>query len=106
MIKAHSGASEALQAAVTKAGMGGLPKGLSGDQQKMLGALQSQSGPDFDHVYLKQQALAHDEALVVEQAYAARGDNGDIRQAAASTVPVIQRHLEMAKRLQREMGGG
>ncbi len=105
MIKEHTRTSKALQAAAVKAGMGSLPGGLNGDQQKMLTALQSQRGPAFDRTYLKQQAIAHDEALVLEQAYAARGDNADVRQAAASTVPVIRHHLEEARQLRNEVAG-
>ena len=105
MIKAHTRTSEALQAAARTAGMDRLPSGLNGDQQKMLSALQSQRAPEFDHTYLEQQAMAHSEALVVERAYAAQGDNADLRRAAASAVPLIQRHLDMARRLRSEVGG-
>ena len=105
MVKAHNRTSDALQSAAKKAGMGGLPSGINGDQAKMLTALQSQKGPEFDRTYLKQQSIAHDEALVLQRAYAAQGDNADLRQAAASAVPIIQRHLEMARRLRSEVGG-
>ena len=105
MVKAHTRTSEVLKTAAMKAGMDRLPSGLNGDQQKMLSALQSQRGSEFDHTYLKQQAIAHSEALVVQRAYADHGDNADVRQAAASAVPLIQRHLEMAKRLRSEAGG-
>ena len=87
MIKAHTRTSEALQVAAMKAGMDRLPSGLNGDQQKMLTELQSQRGPEFNRTYLKQQYIAHDEALVLERAYAEGGDNVDVRQAAASAVP-------------------
>ncbi len=105
MIQAHIRTSQALQAAAVKAGMATLPSGLSGDQQKLLGALQSQRGSEFDHTYLKQQALAHRVALVVEQAYAAQGEDREVRQVARSAVPVIQRHSEMVQQLRSEIGG-
>ena len=104
MIQAHTRTSQALQAAASKAGVE-TPEGLSGDQQKMLSALQSQRGPEFDRTYMKQQAIAHRQAYVVQQAYAAHGADPDVRQAARSAVPVIERHLAMAKRLRGESGG-
>ena len=102
MIQAHTRTSQTLQAAALKAGVPVSSESLNGDQQKMLSALQSQRGPEFDRTYLKQQSVAHGEALVVQQAYAAEGANADVRQAAASAVPVIQRHLRMAKQLLSE----
>ena len=99
MIQAHTRTSQVLQVAAARAGMDMLPKGLNGDQQKWLTSLQSQRGPEFDRTYLKQQLVAHSEALVVEQAYAMQGANADVRQAARSAVPIIQRHLQMARQL-------
>ena len=48
---------------------------------------------------MRQQVLAHVSALVVEQGYAAGGSDPNLRQAAQSAVPVIQRHLQMARQL-------
>jgi putative membrane protein len=53
---------------------------------------------------MTQQINAHTSALVTQQAYAASGDNGDLKAAAQSTVPLIQRHLEMAKQLKASLG--
>jgi putative membrane protein len=62
-------------------------------------------GPDLDRTYMTQQVNAHVSALVTHQTYAASGDNGDLKAAAKSTVPLIQRHLEMAKQLKASLGG-
>ncbi len=105
MIPAHAETSRALQQAAVKAGLAPPSMGLGGDQQKLLSALQSQRGADFDRTYAKQQVLAHQAALVVEQAYAEHGDDTDVRQAARSAVPVIERHLKMAKQLRDRLGG-
>ncbi len=106
MISAHMRTSQDLQQAALKAGMGETPKGLGGDQQKLLIALQSQRGVTFNRVYIKQQAIAHQEALVLNQGYAAQGASADVQQAARSAVPIIQRHLQMAVRLRAELGDG
>ena len=104
MIQAHTRTSHALQSAAVKGGVGLPPPGLSGDQQKMLSALQSQRGADFDRTYLKQQVLGHQVALVLEHGYAAEGENPDVRQAARAAVHVIQRHLAMAQQLRNGSG--
>ena len=104
MIPAHAETTQALQQAAVKAGVAPPTQGLGGDQQKLLSALQSQRGPDFDRTYARQQVLSHQEALIVEQAYAEHGDNADVRQAARSAVPVIERHLKMAKQLRERLG--
>ena len=62
---------------------------MSADQAQLLGALQSVSGKEFDTLYLKQQTLAHRSALTVEEMYAKSGDDPNLRQSAASAVPVI-----------------
>jgi putative membrane protein len=105
MIPAHQQTSASLTQAVTSAGLQ-LPKpGLGGDQSAFLAALQSQRGADFDKTYVRQQILAHRAALVVEQGYAASGDDPAIKQAAAATVPIITAHLQMAEQMLASMGG-
>lgn len=99
MIQVHTGTSQDLQSAAMKAGVTMTPPGMNGDQQKMLSALQSQRGVDFDRTYLKQQVLAHQVALVVEQAYATQGADANVKQAARAAVLVIKRHLAMAEQL-------
>ena len=99
MVQDHTKTSQALRQATTASGTLPPPMGLSDDGQKLLAQLQSLTGPDFDKAYGRQQVLAHTQALVVEQRYAANGADANIRRAAQSAVPIIQRHLEMARQL-------
>ena len=105
MMDDHTATSRRLRQAMISSGMTALPTGLSGDQQKMLGALQSLRGSDFDRTYAKQQVLAHDQALVVERSYATDGSDAQLRSAAQSAVPVIERHLDMARQMRATLGG-
>jgi putative membrane protein len=105
MISAHQQTSAGLIQAVTSAGLQPPKPGVGGDQSAFLAALQSQRGADFDKTYIRQQVLAHRAALVVEQDYAASGDNPTIKQAAAATVPIISAHLHMAEQMLASMGG-
>jgi putative membrane protein len=105
MLQAHQQTSASLIQAATRAGLEPPTPGLGGDQSAFLAALQSQRGADFDMTYVRQQVLAHDAALAVEQGYASSGDNPAIQQAAAATLPIIASHLQMAERMKASMGG-
>ena len=102
MIKAHGDTSRALEQATQKSGLKPPPKGVGADQAPLLSALQSLRGRDFDKAYFRHQVLAHRSALTVEQGYAATGDDPAVRQAAASTVPIISAHLSMAMQMQSQ----
>jgi putative membrane protein len=105
MIEAHQKADEELNDAAKRSDLKPLAAHLSDDQAKMLMALQSLNGPDFDKAYARQQSLAHYRALVVEQHYAGTGSDANLKRRALSTVPVIRHHLEMAQQLQASVGG-
>ncbi|WP_174301013.1 DUF4142 domain-containing protein [Caulobacter sp. S45] len=100
MIQDHTRTRQALQQASLASGMPPPPDGMNDDGQKLLSQLQSLRAPDFDRAYVRQQVLSHQEALVVEQGYAADGSDPNLRRTAASAVPIVQHHLDMARRLQ------
>ncbi len=105
MILDHTRTSEALGRAAAASGLEPPPPMLGGDQARMLSALQSQTGPDFDRSYARQQVIAHQGALAVEQSYAADGKDPNLRRAAAEATPLIRHHLEMAQQLKASLGG-
>ncbi len=78
---------------------------MDSDQAVLLAALQSLRGPDFDRTYAKQQVLAHRQALAVEQSFASEGTDPNLRRVARSSVPMIQRHLELAHQMRAAVGG-
>jgi putative membrane protein len=105
MISAHEEMSKSLRDATARAGLKPPPMGLSGDQALLLGALQSQRGPELDKTYARHQVLAHRSALTVEQAYAATGDDAVIRQTATTATPAISSHLAMAEQMNARLSG-
>ena len=105
MLRDHGQTSSALRDATARSGLKPPPMGVSTDQAQLLGALQSMKGREFDRAYFRHQALAHQSALVVEQGYAATGDDPAVRQAAASAVPLIYSHLAMAEQMRATLGG-
>jgi putative membrane protein len=98
MVRDHTRTTEALKAAIHKAGMPAPPPPeLTSEQKSNIAALQGLHGVAFDRPYMEQQIQAHQQALGVMRGYAASGDNPVLRQAAAETVPIVQQHLQAAQ---------
>jgi putative membrane protein len=74
-------------------------------QTKMLTDLGGAPKKDFDKAYAHSQVVAHQMAVMVMQDYADHGDNPDLKRLAKDTVPLIQRHLDMALKLEGQTGG-
>jgi putative membrane protein len=105
MIRDHTRTSQDLQSAAARSGLPPPPKTMSADQSRLLSALQSLKGADFDKAYLTQQVLAHTAALVVTQHYAGDGPDQNVKQAAQAATPVIEGHLRMAQQMKAAGGG-
>ena len=101
MITDHMKTSDAVRQAAVASGAPPPPQAMSTDGASMVSALQSLRGADFDKAYIRQQILAHHQALAVERSYAEAGDNPGLRRAAQQAVPVIQHHLQMAEQISR-----
>ena len=56
-------------------------------------------GEGLDRVYGRQQMLAHTGALATMRSYAAQGSDPNLRRVASSAVPIIERHLQMAREM-------
>jgi putative membrane protein len=104
MIEDHMNTSNTLREAAIAGGLAPPPKSLNGEQQRMLGALQSMKGSELDRTYIVQQILVHTAALVTERGYATSGSDPGLRKVARTAVPLIQRHLEMAEELKAAVG--
>ena len=99
MIDAHTKTTAALTRLVAGQSNLSLPTALPSDLQSKLDQLGSVSPADFDSAYLNDQVDGHQSALNVFQRYAKDGDLEPLKQFAASTAPVIQQHLDKAKKL-------
>jgi putative membrane protein len=100
MIDAHTMTTNQLKPLAMKANVQ-LPTMLDDRRKGMMDNLTGASDADFDGRYLNQQTNAHQEALILFRGYAKDGDNADVKQFAAATVPVIEMHLNMAKALDK-----
>ena len=104
MIKDHTKSTDMVMKAAMKSGMPAMPPPpLRPDQQQMLAQLQATSGSGFDRLYLQQQMQSHQQALMLQQAYAQNGSDPNLKTAATKIVPVVQMHISMLQSMQASM---
>ena len=100
MVDAHSKTTEELKGIVASEKIKvDLPAKLDAKHQKLIDDLNAASTADFDKTYAKQQVDGHQEAVNLFDAYAKKGDNAALKAFAQKTLPVIQQHLDEAKKL-------
>ena len=103
LIQHHNQTTNATMAAARASGMMPPPPMLMPMQQRMMAELQRTSGAGFDRVYLTQQVPAHEMALALHTNYSQAGDTPALRQTAATAVPLVQQHLDEARRMRGMM---
>jgi putative membrane protein len=104
MINDHANTTAQVMAAAKAASIG-KPGAPLAKHTAMLKALRDMPHATMERGYIDQQVMAHEEALALHQGYAAQGDNPGLRAVAASAVPIIERHLAEARRIQTALGG-
>jgi putative membrane protein len=75
------------------------PTALDSSHAKKLDALNKLKGGDFTRQYQKDQVDAHKSAVSLFERYAKSGDNPALKDWAGKTLPTLQHHLDMAKKL-------
>lgn len=99
MVQHHTQTTQQVMAAARAAGMNPPPPQLMPMQADMIARLRNASGAGFDTLYLQQQVPAHEMALALHGNYANDGDMPALRTAASGAVPIVQSHLDQARRL-------
>ena len=105
MVTDHTTLTNEMKPLINKAGLTP-PTSLDERRQGLIDNLKAASAQDFDKTYMNQQAAAHEEALTLMEGYAQNGGNADLKAAAAKAAPKVQAHLERARTLQSQLGGG
>ena len=98
MIKDHTASSDKLKEAAAKADGVTVAPALTDKQKMDLDALRN-AGDQFDTLYAQGQVAAHTEALTLLQGYAANGTGDSLRGFALDVSPIVQHHLDEAKKL-------
>ncbi|MFY7837112.1 MAG: DUF4142 domain-containing protein [Novosphingobium sp.] len=103
MIRDHTQSTNTLQAAASQVRGIRLRQApiLTDAQQSQLDALQASDSDAARALYARQQLEAHEKAHAMLTTYANSGDSRPLMDFAAKTAPVVQRHLDMIRKMQR-----
>jgi putative membrane protein len=74
-----------------------IPPAIDSPHQKMLNKLNSLSGDGFRKQCFSDQISAHKDAVSLFGRYGKGGDNAQLKAWAATTLPTLQHHLDMAQ---------
>lgn len=100
MLQAHTKTTGELRELVTSGKVKAeLPAGLDDEHRQKLERLRGLSGKAFEDAYETMQVEAHQTAIQLFSAYAQGGDDPELKQWAAKTLPELERHLGMAEKL-------
>ena len=100
MVRDHSAANADLQDAAAKSSIV-LPADVSIEQKAAAERLSTFIGAEFDHAYVEQMVKDHTDAVNLFRTEAAGGKDANLKAFAQKTLPTIEMHLEMAKKLDR-----
>jgi putative membrane protein len=99
MVKDHATSTGDLKTAVATNPDLMLAPQLTAEQQTKLDQLKAANGSQFDNLYALQQVAAHEDALGLLKDYSTTGSDEALRGFAGKVVPVVEHHLEAAKKL-------
>lgn len=102
MITAHGASTIKIKAAAAMASPVITPDDtLTKDQNKELAELGKKKGAEFDKAYIDDQIDAHQDALALMRDYAEHGDTPSLKTMAGEIAPIVQKHLDHAKTLDK-----
>src|SRR2546421_5123 len=96
MIEDHSRANDELKSIAAKKNIA-LPPDINADQKATMDKLSKLAGAEFDREYMTDMVKDHEADAKEFENQANKGTDADIKAFAAKTLPMIQRHLQMAR---------
>ncbi len=96
MVKDHSEAGDKLKQLAQQKNIT-LPSALADKEQKMLADLQKKKGKDFDKAYMNMMLDDHKDDIKEFQKASTDCKDSDLKNFAATTLPVLQKHLDSVK---------
>ena len=103
MVTDHSKANEELAAAAGQAGLTS-PSNLLPKEQRTAGKLSAKSGSSFDKAYMADMVKDHTEDVQLFQQEARSGRAESLKQMAATTLPTLREHLQLARQVAAKVG--
>jgi putative membrane protein len=96
----HTKDYQLLQDAAGKANLK-VPDAINEEHNKtLIGPMHKLKGAAFDHRYISEMIAGHTRAIEVYKAEAADGKNSDLKSYAEDALPVLEKHLDAAKKLE------
>lgn len=102
MIHDHTMLNEQMKPVATKLGVSVAPGQVDQHQQKLADALKMLRGPAFDRKYIPAMVKGHTKALHKIQHEIATTHDMLVKDAAQRAEPVIQQHLDLAKKMAQD----
>ena len=96
MVRDHSEAGDKLKQIASQKNII-LPGTLDKTEQGHLSDLQKKNGSDFDKMYMNMMVDDHKDDIKEFQKAVNSGKDGDLKNFAVTTLPVLQKHLDSAK---------
>ena len=103
MVRDHTRLNEEMRQAAMTAGLSASSRGMSSDQAMLLSSLQSLRGAEFEKAYVRQQVLAHEQALAVMKSFSIEGAEPNLRKSAQSALATIRDHRKKAEQLSSDV---
>jgi putative membrane protein len=101
----HTKANQQLQQIAQKEGVK-VPQGAEKEKSATLTKLEKLNGAAFDRAFLEEQVQDHQKDIQFFQHEATTLQNPQLKSFAQQTLPVLQRHLQMAQQAEAQMGSG
>src|SRR3954468_19521463 len=98
MVTDHSNLQQQLTTFTSKYGIGFTP-GLTTQQQQDINRLQGLSGSEFDRAYITMMVQNHQNDVTKFENQARDADSPRVRELAMQSLPVLQQHLSLARRV-------
>ena len=105
MIDDHTKSSEELKPIAASKGVV-LPAEMDSKHKSAMEKMTSMSGMEFDTAYVKMMVKDHEKAVALYQKETDGGKDAEAKTFAAKTLPVVQMHLDMSRKLMSSMSGG
>jgi len=102
MVTDHTKANNELKALASKKGMK-LPASLGEDQKKVYDEVLTEKGAKLDQKYVSEMVDDHEEDVKEFQEASTKAGDPAVKAFAAKTLPVLQMHLAMIKKIQAGM---
>jgi putative membrane protein len=100
----HTNDQQQLTAAAQQANLT-VPNAIDEKQNKtVIGPYQKLKGAAFDHKYIADMIAGHTKAIEIYKKEAADAENPSIKSYATTALPVLQKHLDGAKDLEKNKG--